>query len=143
MDLVFTMAVATNSHAEAYGYDQRGQFKQSSVCGVLLMEILGTGVKPYFANILLWQNCLSGSCPAAEGTDMAHDDALGEEITTEEANVLKAFILEQMTGQAVQEDMELRFPGSQPVSLARSNLALLNKRRYWVTWKVDLFAQRC
>ena len=29
------------------------------------------------------------------------------------------------------------FPGSQPVSLARSNMGLLNERRYWVTWKAD------
>ena len=68
---------------------------------------------------------------------MAHDDALGEEITEEEEFVLKALIVERMTGQAFQEDRELRFPGSQPVSLARSNLDLLNQRRYWVTWKVD------
>lgn len=29
------------------------------------------------------------------------------------------------------------FPGSQPVSLAAANLALLRQRRYWVTWKAD------
>ncbi len=29
------------------------------------------------------------------------------------------------------------FPGSQPVSLARSNMGLLSERRYWVTWKAD------
>lgn len=67
---------------------------------------------------------------------MAHDDVLGEEITEEEEFVLKALILERLTGQPFQEGLELRFPGSQPVSLARSNLGLLNDRRYWVTWKV-------
>lgn len=68
---------------------------------------------------------------------MKHDDKLGEDVTEEEEYVLKALIVERMTGQAFHEDMELRFPGSQPVSLARSNLDLLNKRRYWVTWKVE------
>ncbi len=78
----------------------------------------------------------SHSLLAAEGTEMAHDDALGEDITEEEEFVLRALILERMTGQPFMEDSELRFPGSQPVSLARSNLDLLNRRRYWVTWKV-------
>ena len=32
---------------------------------------------------------------------------------------------------------ELRFPGSQPVSLASSNIGLLKKHRYFVTWKAD------
>ena len=67
---------------------------------------------------------------------MAHDDALGEEVLEEEEFVLKASILEQLTGQSYHDGLELRFPGSQPVSLARSNLQLLNQRRYWVTWKV-------
>lgn len=68
---------------------------------------------------------------------MAHDDVLGEDILEEEEFVLKASILEQLTGQPYYENAELRFPGSQPVSLARSNLQLLNLRRYWVTWKVS------
>ena len=32
---------------------------------------------------------------------------------------------------------ECSSPASQPVSLARSNMGLLNERRYWVTWKAD------
>ncbi len=30
-----------------------------------------------------------------------------------------------------------RFPGSQPVSLARANWDLLASHRFWVTWKAD------
>ena len=73
---------------------------------------------------------------AAEGTDMQHDDQVGEEITEEEEFVLKASIMERITGQPYHEGLDLRFPGSQPVSLARSNIDLLNMSRYWVTWKV-------
>lgn len=29
------------------------------------------------------------------------------------------------------------FPGSQPVSLDRQNVAMLRQERYWVTWKAD------
>ena len=31
----------------------------------------------------------------------------------------------------------MNFPGSQPVSLDRQNLALLGQERYGVTWKAD------
>lgn len=31
----------------------------------------------------------------------------------------------------------VRFPGGQPVSLDRTNMALLRSRRYRVTWKAD------
>ena len=31
----------------------------------------------------------------------------------------------------------VHFPGSQPVSLDRANLGLLERRRFWVTWKAD------
>ena len=31
----------------------------------------------------------------------------------------------------------VHFPGSQPVSLDRANIGLLEARRFWVTWKAD------
>lgn len=67
---------------------------------------------------------------------MKHDDIVGEEITADEEFMLKASIMERVTGQPYHDGLDLRFPGSQPVSLARSNIDMLNIRRYWVTWKV-------
>ncbi len=43
----------------------------------------------------------------------------------------------QVQGVAPEEVSRVFFPGSQPVSLARSNMGLLKERRYWVTWKAD------
>lgn len=67
---------------------------------------------------------------------MQHDDVVGEEITPEEEYNVKASIVTAVTGRDSEEGGDLRFPGSQPVSLARSNLEMLNFKRYWVTWKV-------
>lgn len=67
---------------------------------------------------------------------MLHDDVVGEEITEEEEYNVKAYIVMAVTGREFEEGMDLRFPGSQPVSLARSNIDMLNFKRYWVTWKV-------
>ena len=67
---------------------------------------------------------------------MHHDDTVGEEVPAEEEAFVQGFVAERVMRQQYQEGMNLRFPGSQPVSLARSNLGLLNQQRYWVTWKV-------
>lgn len=67
---------------------------------------------------------------------MQHDDVVGEDIPPEEELLIQAFIVERVMHQEYQEGMALRFPGSQPVSLAKSNMDLLNTQRYWVTWKV-------
>lgn len=67
---------------------------------------------------------------------MHHDDVIGEEVPADEEHIVQAFIVERIMKQEYHDGMNLRFPGSQPVSLARSNIGLLNKQRYWVTWKV-------
>ena len=65
---------------------------------------------------------------------MQHDDVIGEEVSQEEGEAVQAQIVLAIMGPAAQE---LRFPGSQPVSLAASNTHLLGKHRYYVTWKAD------
>ncbi|KAK9804496.1 hypothetical protein WJX73_010638 [Symbiochloris irregularis] len=77
---------------------------------------------------------------------MAHDDLLGEAVSPEEADtvqrtVMGAMMEQQHPGSGARDGQQwegrLYFPGSQPVSLARSNLELLKQRRYYVTWKAD------
>ena len=65
---------------------------------------------------------------------MQHDDMIGEEGCQEEAEDVQKEIVSAIMGPAA---CELRFPGSQPVSLAASNTHLLSKHRYYVTWKAD------
>lgn len=65
---------------------------------------------------------------------MQHDDVIGEEVCQEEAEAVQAEIVLAIMGPAASE---LRFPGSQPVSLAASNTHLLARHRYYVTWKAD------
>lgn len=65
---------------------------------------------------------------------MQHDDVIGEEVCQEEAEAVQTEIVSAIMGPAASE---LRFPGSQPVSLAASNTHLLSKHRYYVTWKAD------
>ena len=67
-----------------------------------------------------------------DGTPMHHDDVLGEEIYEEQANEIRTVVL-QLCGQ----DGSARFPGSQPVSLARDNMDQIAKQEYHVTWKAD------
>ena len=67
---------------------------------------------------------------------MQHDDLLGEAVSEEEAALVQQCISMAMRGQR-EEEVHLgmqqpHFPGSQPVSLDRSNLPLLKERRYWV-----------
>ena len=65
---------------------------------------------------------------------MHHDDEIGEEVNEEEAEAVQAQVVMAILGPAAEE---LRFPGSQPVSLAASNIHLLKEHRYYVTWKAD------
>lgn len=65
---------------------------------------------------------------------MQHDDVIGEEVCQEEAEAVQTEIVSAIMGPAA---CELRFPGSQPVSLAASNIYLLSQHRYYVTWKAD------
>ena len=74
---------------------------------------------------------------------MKHDDPVGEEIPPDEELLIQAFIVERVLHQEYQGGTNLRFPGSQPVSLAKSNIDLLNKQRYWVTWKVGFLCLHC
>lgn len=68
----------------------------------------------------------------ADGTSMHHDDVLGEEIFEDQANEIRNVVL-FLCGQ----DGGNRFPGSQPVSLARDNMNEIGKQEYHVTWKAD------
>ena len=64
---------------------------------------------------------------------MRHDDLLGEPVFEGQAREIRAVAL-WLCGQEVSSS---RFPGSQPVSLARDNMHELASREYHVTWKAD------
>jgi mRNA-capping enzyme len=73
-----------------------------------------------------------------EGDALQHDDVLGEDVCQSEANWVRGLLMQYIMGRSVEPNGEgAMFPGSQPVSLARSNLGMLSERRYWVTWKAD------
>lgn len=74
---------------------------------------------------------------ACEGDTLQHDDILGENVCESEANWVRGLLMEYIMGRRVVNGEGAMFPGSQPVSLARSNLSMLSERRYWVTWKAD------
>jgi len=65
---------------------------------------------------------------------MQHDDEIGEEVSQEEGEAVQREVMHAIMGSP---DIEPRFPGSQPVSLAASNMHLLKEHRYFVTWKAD------
>lgn len=67
-------------------------------------------------------------------TKTTADDPVGEAIHPEEQHWRRNEILEIMLGP--QRNFN-RFPGSQPVSMDRSNLDLLTKKRYWMSYKAD------
>ena len=69
----------------------------------------------------------------ADGSRMRHDDLLGEPVFEGQAREILAVAL-WLCGQEVSSS---RFPGSQPVSLARDNMHELASREYHVTWKAD------
>lgn len=62
---------------------------------------------------------------------MEHDDVLGEEVSPAEAATVCGSIVEMIAGPG-QDHRRAWFPGSQPVSLDRSNLELLRQRRCMV-----------
>jgi mRNA-capping enzyme len=75
-----------------------------------------------------------GGAVVPEHAHMAHDDPVGEAVCAAEAEFVRQVLRDEILGRGRAAPP---FPGSQPVSLARSNLALLAERRYWVTWKAD------
>ena len=64
-----------------------------------------------------------------EEPEMHHDDLLGEAVCPEEADVVQQTIMMLTLGRQQQHERPY-FPGSQPVSLARSNLEYLRAHRY-------------
>lgn len=77
----------------------------------------------------------------AVGPELCHEDPIGEAVSKSEGDWVRSVLMEYMLGvppssNSLSESSRI-FPGSQPVSLARSNLHLLCERRYWVTWKAD------
>ncbi|KDD75262.1 mRNA capping enzyme [Helicosporidium sp. ATCC 50920] len=75
-------------------------------------------------------------CDPALEPPAQHDDVMGEEVGVAEAAYVVAGVLDCVLGAGASQGRRW-FPGSQPVSLARSNLELLRSHRYWVTWKAD------
>eukprot|EP00884_Botryococcus_braunii_P019053 jgi/Botrbrau1/5831/Bobra.0366s0013.1 len=70
----------------------------------------------------------------AEGEDLHHDDLLGEAVHPDMEGRIQMSLMQTLLGPY---SNRVVFPGSQPVSLSRDNMDLLDKRRYWVTWKAD------
>lgn len=67
---------------------------------------------------------------------MHHDDVVGEEVYEEMAlEIQKLCIWACMPENS--NSTSTNFPGSQPVSLGRDNMALLKREPYSVTWKAD------
>ena len=66
---------------------------------------------------------------------MRHDDVIGDAVFEGQAAEIRA-VVAYLCG-AVNTTGGSRFPGSQPVSLARDNVAELKRREYHVTWKAD------
>lgn len=73
----------------------------------------------------------------AVGEHLQHDDPIGEGVSLSEAIWVRGILMEYFLGMGDCDPGSMVFPGSQPVSLARSNLELLEQMRYWVTWKAD------
>jgi mRNA-capping enzyme len=73
----------------------------------------------------------------AVGRGLRHDDPIGEKVSKSEGDWVRGLLQSYVLGRSPDNPHGALFPGSQPVSLARANLSLLNERRYWVTWKAD------
>jgi len=78
-----------------------------------------------------------GLFSGAVGRGLQHDDCIGEAISKSESDWVHTLLMEYILERPGADPHECIFPGSQPVSLARSNLDLLSQYRYWVTWKAD------
>ena len=72
----------------------------------------------------------------ASGSNISHEDIIGEEVSQVHANLLRGLVSAILMGGAVPAE-QVRFDGSQPVSLSHSNMTLLNQKVYRVTWKAD------
>jgi hypothetical protein len=59
---------------------------------------------------------------------MRNEDVLGEEVHEDEQACIRGLVAE-MLGQPAAMHGEPRFPGSQPVSLARANMNMLLQRK--------------
>lgn len=64
--------------------------------------------------------------PVQPNETFAHDDPLGEDIHPEMADMIKRAVMEVCMGNTNQRN--LRFPGSQPVSLDLQNMSMLAVR---------------
>ncbi len=78
-----------------------------------------------------------GLFSGAVGRGLQHDDPIGEAVSKSESDWVHTLLMEYILERPDVNPHNCMFPGSQPVSLARSNLGLLFKHRYWVTWKAD------
>ncbi|KAL2612317.1 hypothetical protein R1flu_024009 [Riccia fluitans] len=67
---------------------------------------------------------------------MTNDDVLGDGISEEQQLEMQRYICRSLEV-PTQNHHNLKFPGSQPVSLDRRNLQLLRQRYYYATWKAD------
>ena len=79
----------------------------------------------------LWKHAVGSS-----GEAISHEDVVGEEIDAKHEKRLQVLISSILLQRNV-DPSEVNFAGSQPVSLDRSNVALLNEKTYRVTWKAD------
>mmetsp|Transcript_11085 Transcript_11085/g.23903 ORF Transcript_11085/g.23903 Transcript_11085/m.23903 type:complete len:801 (-) Transcript_11085:769-3171(-) len=76
-----------------------------------------------------------GQPPPPPPPPISHDkiEEIGEPLVQEEVD----YVLGEVGRVLLPQRPEIKFPGSQPVSLDRSNLDLIRGHRYWVTWKAD------
>lgn len=81
-----------------------------------------------------WKKQLIPGSGDDEVENIAHDDLLGDPVPLDEAREYQDLCCWAILGK---HDPSRRFPGSQPVSFARSNMNLLMQREYMVTWKAD------
>ena len=70
------------------------------------------------------------------GPSISHEDVLGEDICPEHEQKLQVLVSSILLQRAVGAS-EVNFAGSQPVSLDRSNVSIINERPFRVTWKAD------
>lgn len=70
------------------------------------------------------------------GPSISHEDIVGEDICPEHEQKLQVLVSSILLRRPVAPS-EVNFAGSQPVSLDRSNISLINERPYRVTWKAD------
>lgn len=82
-------------------------------------------------SINLWKATVGSS-----GQNISHGDIVGEEIDVDHERRLQVLISSILLQRSIVPS-EVNFAGSQPVSLDRNNVTMLNDRPYRVTWKAD------